>query len=97
VALAELNKNAKIWRPGTQAASFIAHSWAVEDGSFLRLNNISLGYTLPSSLLKKMRMQSLRIYGTVNNVAIWTKYSGYDPEVNTRRGTGVTPGLNLSL
>lgn len=96
VALAELNKNAKIWRPGTQAASFIAHSWAVEDGSFLRLNNISLGYTLPPSLLKKMRMQTLRIYGTVNNVAIWTKYSGYDPEVSTRRATGVTPGVDFS-
>lgn len=96
VALAELNKNATIWRPGTQAASFIAHSWAVEDGSFLRINNISLGYTLPPSLMKKLKVQALRIYGTVNNVAILTKYSGYDPEVSTRRASGVTPGVDFS-
>lgn len=96
VELAELNKNAKIWKPGIGAASFIPHSWAVEDGSFLRINNVSLGYTLPSSLLKKIGLQTARFYCTVNNLAIFTKYSGYDPEVSTRRANPVTPGVDYS-
>lgn len=96
IALAALNANAKIWSPSVQANSFILHSWAIEDGSFLRINNVSLGYTLPLSLTKKMKIQKLRVYGTVNNLALFTGYSGYDPEVSTRRSTGVTPGVDYS-
>jgi TonB-linked SusC/RagA family outer membrane protein len=94
--LAKLNQNAKIWTPSTTSTSFILHSWAVEDGSFVRVNNITLGYTLPSSLLKRMKLQNLRVYGTVNNLAVFTNYSGYDPEVSTRRGTPETPGVDYS-
>lgn len=94
--LAALNANAKIWTPSKQANSFILHSWAIEDGSFLRINNVTLGYTLPTSLVKKARIQKLRIYGTVNNLHVFTKYSGYDPEVSTRRSSGVTPSVDYS-
>jgi hypothetical protein len=96
VELAALNANAKIWTPSKQANSFILHSWAIEDASFLRINNITLGYTLPVSLVNRAKIQKLRIYGTVNNLHVFTKYSGYDPEVSTRRGTGVTPGVDYS-
>ena len=43
-----------------------------------------------------MKLSRFRIYGTVNNVAVITGYSGYDPEVNTRRDTPVTPGVDYS-
>jgi len=96
VELAALNANAKIWTPSKQANSFILHSWAVEDASFLRINNVTLGYTLPTSLVNKAKIQKLRIYATVNNLHVFTKYSGYDPEVSTRRASGVTPGVDYS-
>lgn len=95
-ALAELNKNATLWRPITTGSAFYPQSWAVEDGSFIRINNITFGYSLPNSLIKKMKMQRFRAYVTVNNLAVITNYSGYDPEVNTRRSTPMTPGVDFS-
>lgn len=94
--LAALNENATIWSPLRTASSFYPHSWAIEDGSFIRLNNLSIGYTLPRELLQKVRINNLRIYATGNNLAIWTRYSGYDPEVSTRRSTPVTPGVDYA-
>lgn len=70
------------------------HSWAIEDGSYIRLSNVSLGYTLPKSLTNKMSVRNLRIYATGNNLMVWTKYTGYDPEVSTR-GSGLTPGVDF--
>ncbi len=93
-ALAELNANATIWSPNT--GRYLFHSWAVEDGSFLRLSNITLGYTLPTKYVKFIGMQSLRIYVTGNNLLLLTRYSGYDPEVNTRTDTPLTPSVDYS-
>ena len=70
--------------------------WAVEDGSFLRVNNISIGYTLPKVFVNKMFMQNVRIYVTGYNLYCFTKYSGADPEVDTRRSTPMTPGVDYS-
>ena len=53
----------------------------VEDGSYLRIQNISLGYNLPKNLLKKVFMTNLRAYASVQNVYTFTKYTGYDPEI----------------
>jgi hypothetical protein len=94
--LAKLNANATIWRPITSAGSFYTHSWAIEDGGFVRLNNVTIGYTLPKSLMAKAKIQNLRVYVTGNNLYVFTNYSGYDPEVNTRRSTQVTPGVDYS-
>ena len=55
----------------------------IEDGSFLRLNTLVLGYTLPKSLTSKAHMNSLRLYASIYNVFTITGYSGLDPEVNT--------------
>ncbi|MBS1654268.1 MAG: TonB-dependent receptor [Bacteroidetes bacterium] len=55
----------------------------IENGSFLRLNTLILGYTLPNSLLSKVKINSLRVYGSIYNVLTITGYSGLDPEVNT--------------
>ncbi len=94
--LAALNANATLWAPLRSASSFYVHSWAIEDGSFLRVNNITLGYTVPKRLLNRVKANSLRLYATVNNLAVITGYSGYDPEVNTRRSTPMTPGVDYS-
>jgi hypothetical protein len=97
-SLNALNKGAKYWIPlvGSSATSFTPQSWAVEDASFIRINNITVGYTLPAAAIKAMKLTRVRVYGTVNNVAVITGYSGYDPEVNTRRDTPVTPGVDYS-
>lgn len=55
----------------------------IEDGSFLRLNTLILGYTLPKSIMSKARINNLRVYGSIYNVLTLTGYSGLDPEVNT--------------
>jgi TonB-linked SusC/RagA family outer membrane protein len=94
--LKALNANATIWSPPTTASSFNVHSWAIEDGSFLRINNITLGYNFPAKLINRAKISRLRVYGTVNNVGVITGYSGYDPEVNARRRSGVTPGVDYS-
>lgn len=92
--LEAFNANATIWRPYENSPLFT--DWAVEDGSFLRLNNITLGYTLPKMFTKKIAISSLRLYATVNNLATITGYSGFDPEVNTRTNGGLTPGVDYS-
>lgn len=99
VAPAELaanNTNAKLWSPSTAANSFTLHSWAIEKGSFVRLNNVTIGYSLPQTVLSKLKLQKFRIYITGNNLHVFSKYSGYDPEVSTRRNSPTTPGVDYS-
>ena len=92
--LAAMNANTTMWSPHTSRMIF--SDWAVEDGSFLRLNTLTLGYTLPTSLLNKASIESLRFYVTRYNVALGTNYSGYDPEVSTIRRTNLSPGVHYS-
>jgi TonB-linked SusC/RagA family outer membrane protein len=90
--LTALNANAKIWSP-VRVQRWWLHSWAIEDGSYLRINNVTLGYTLPKKITK---IASLRIYATVNNLAVITKYSGFDPDVTARRSDPLTPGVDFA-
>jgi TonB-linked SusC/RagA family outer membrane protein len=94
--LAAANAGATVFTPNKDAVSFFPSTFAVEDGSFLRVNNISLGYTVSSTWLSRFKITNLRLYGTINNVATITGYSGYDPEVDARRGSPVTPGIDYS-
>lgn len=55
----------------------------VEDASYARIQNITLGYRLPASLLSKVKVSNLRIYGSIQNLKTFTKYSGYDPEIGS--------------
>ena len=65
----------------------------VEDGSFLRLKNLTLGYTLPKSLLNKIKVQNLRVYFQATNLFTLTKYKGLDPELNSSgMGLGIDQG-----
>ncbi|MBX2963526.1 MAG: TonB-dependent receptor [Cyclobacteriaceae bacterium] len=93
-ALAAMNANTTMWSPYMQR--YVFSDWAVEDGSFLRLNTLTLGYTIPSTLLTKLRLTNLRFYATGYNVFLLTNYSGLDPEVSTRRRTPLTPGVDYS-
>jgi TonB-dependent starch-binding outer membrane protein SusC len=93
-ALANLNANTTMWSP--YMSRYALTDWAVEDGSFLRLNTLTLGYSVPASLLAKVKIQSLRLYATGYNVFVLTNYSGFDPEVSTRRRTNLSPGVDYS-
>ncbi|WP_180949220.1 MULTISPECIES: SusC/RagA family TonB-linked outer membrane protein [Bacteroides] len=92
--LAAMNANTTMWSPYT--ARMVFSDWAVEDASFLRLNTLTLGYTLPKALLNKIKIQNLRFYVTGYNLFCITDYSGYDPEVSTVRKTNLTPGVDYS-
>ena len=92
--LEQVNEGATLWSPAVGNA--VLTDWAVEDGSFLRLTSATIGYTLPSHLTMKAKISRLRFYVTVTNLVCWTKYSGYDPEVDTRRDTPLTPGVDYS-
>ncbi|WP_299668809.1 TonB-dependent receptor [uncultured Polaribacter sp.] len=58
----------------------------LEDGSFVRLQNVTLSYRFNKKLTDKLKISSLRLYASGSNLAIWTKYTGYTPDVNARRG-----------
>ncbi|MDZ7900055.1 MAG: TonB-dependent receptor [Arcicella sp.] len=67
----------------------------LEDGSYTRLKTITLGYSLPKSITDKLKISRLRVYATANNLLTFTKYSGWDPEVNTDYLTGVAAGSDF--
>ena len=67
----------------------------VEDGSFLRLKSVSLGYTVPSDLLKKFGVKSAKFTLSADNLFTITNYSGFDPEVSVRN-SALTPGFDYS-
>ncbi len=92
--LAETNKNVDTYSP--TYGQPVALSDAVEDASFLRITNLTLGYSLPSKWIGKIKAISrLRVYATVNNLYTFTKYSGFDPEASTRNSP-LTPGVDYN-
>lgn len=89
-----LNEGKTMWNPMAANARILT-DWAIEDGSFLRLSNLTLGYTLPSHIANRLLMQNLRVYVAGYNLHVWTKYTGQDPEVDTQRNA-LTPGVGYS-
>lgn len=69
-------------------------SMLVEDGSFVRLRNVTIGYDLPRKLLAKYNVRSLRVYISGQNIHTWTNYSGYNPEVSSRSSDPLSPGID---
>ena len=99
--LKTMNANATTWSALTMSDNNPVPSSAfIEDGSFLRLQSMTLGFTFPKDWTQKFACQSLRLYCTLNNVFCLTGYTGYDPEVNSSiRGSktsGLTPGADFS-
>ena len=66
----------------------------IENGSYLRLKNLSLGYTIPTSIVSRSPIKKIRIYVTAQNLVTWTKYTGYDPEVSSNEQSAITSGVD---
>lgn len=68
----------------------------IEDGSYLRIKNVTLGYTFPKSVLDRIGFENIRVYCNIQNLYTFTRYSGYDPEVgaSTQDSTGLTFGVD---
>ena len=89
--------NYPLYGRGTWGES-VLRSDLVEDGSFLRLQTLSLGYNFPTKVTRKMGLSKMRVAVTGTNLWLWTRYSGFDPEANTGYGTvaRLAPGLDMS-
>jgi TonB-linked SusC/RagA family outer membrane protein len=70
-------------------------SRVIEDGSYLRIKTVSLGYNLSPEVLKRIKIKNLRVFASGQNLLTWTNYSGPDPEVSVRN-SALTPGFDLS-
>lgn len=66
----------------------------IEDGSYIRLKNVTLGYTFPQQLTKKMHLENLRLYANIQNLFTITQYSGYDPEIGVSTTSANVYGLD---
>lgn len=89
------NPESNIPVASNSSSNKVFSSRIIEDGSFLRLKTLSLGYSIPKSLLSKWKIDQARVYVAAQNLWTWTSYSGYDPEVSIRNGA-LTPGLDFS-
>lgn len=89
----ELNANRTLWNP-TDVTTKITQSYFIEDGSFLRCQDLTIGYTLPRNLTLKYGISQARFYVSATNLFIITGYSGYDPEVDIQ--TGLTCGMDYN-
>ena len=89
----DINRPKGRWNPADVVTNTI-NSYFVEDGSFLRCSDVTVGYTLPKNLAKKLYLSKLRVYGSLGNLFILTGYSGYDPEVDVQ--SGLTPSMDYN-
>jgi TonB-linked SusC/RagA family outer membrane protein len=69
----------------------------IEDATYYRLKNLSLGYTFPKALLSKARIDNLRIYVSAQNPKTWTKYTGFDPEVSLNGQSLINKGIDQGV
>lgn len=81
------------WNPADMRKDYTVSNF-VEDGSFLRCTDITLGYTLPTNIIKHAGMSKCRFYASVTNPFIITSYSGFDPEVDIQ--SGLTPSYDMN-
>ena len=91
----------EMWSPfSTGDAVVVPTDWAMDDASFLRLQSVTVGYTLPTKLTKHVGIQRLRFYVTGTNLFVITSYPGFDPEVSSYARnssySGLTPGIDFS-
>ena len=92
--------NGKVYRAsrgGTQSNSTRLSSFYLQDGSYLRMTNIILGYSMPQSIAQKWTLSGVRIYASVDNPFTITKYKGYNPEPDYDQRGNLTPGVDYGL
>ena len=90
-----------MWSPfSTGDAVVVPTDWAMDNASFLRLQSLTIGYTLPKNITKKFGVQRLRAYVTGTNLFVISSYPGFDPEVSSYARnssySGLTPGIDFS-
>lgn len=94
--LNEINAGRTLWNPAS-ATKMVLLDWAVEDADFLRVQNITVGYTLPKKWVKALYLENVRIYFTGYNLFCFTGYDGYDPEVDTSsKKNPMCPGVDYA-
>ena len=89
----EINAGATIFNP-RDIPRKLTFDYFIEEGSFLRLQDVTIGYTLPKTLTRKVGVERLRVYFSGYNLWLWTNYSGFDPEVDIQ--SGLTPGVDYN-
>ena len=94
--LNELNQGKSIWNPAA-VSQMVILDYAVEDASFLRLQNVTVGYTFPKKWISPLHISNVRIYFTGYNLLCITGYKGYDPEVDTSsKNNPMCPGIDYA-
>src|SRR5690606_38150073 len=88
------NPTSEIPRVNEGSGSYYS-SYGIEDGSYLRLKTLSLGYNIPAGVFRNSFVNGIKMYVAAQNVWTWTNYTGMDPEVSTRPGA-LTPGFDYS-
>ena len=88
-----LNANTTHWNPADLTTNLMIDAF-VEDGSFIRCSDVTIGYSLPKTVLKKIALNKVRVYASASNLFILTNYSGYDPEVDVQ--SGLTPSMDYN-
>jgi len=81
-------------RAGTQSNSTRLSSFYIQDGSYLRCTNITLGYNFPKAVSKQLHVENIRVFGSVDNAFTLTDYKGYNPEVDYNGGSNLSPGVD---
>ena len=89
------NQTSNIPVASSSSSNMVFSSRIIEDGSYLRLKTVSLGYTFPAKVLKNTFISRARVYVSAQNLLTFTNYSGYDPEVSIKN-TALQPGLDFS-
>jgi hypothetical protein len=89
------NPSNTIPRANSAGGQKILSTFQIEDGSYLRLKNLSLGYNLPQTVLRSIALKSAKIYVSAQNLATITKYKGYDPEVSRHGNNSISQGMDL--
>ncbi|WP_349316046.1 TonB-dependent receptor [Chitinophaga sp. MM2321] len=90
----QITKTHKAWAISDQMDNQFSSAW-LEDGSYLRIKDVSLGYNFPAQLMSKLKLSGVRLYFTSHNLLTFTKYKGFDPEVNLKSGNVRTMGVDM--
>lgn len=88
-----LNADASLWNPA-DVTNNLLQSYFVEDASFLRCSDVTIGYTFPQKWIRPLGISKLRLYVSASNLFVLTGYSGFDPEVNLEQG--LTSGMDYN-
>ncbi|PXY46158.1 SusC/RagA family TonB-linked outer membrane protein [Flavobacterium hydrophilum] len=87
------NPSEEIPRAANSPATVVSDRY-IEDGSFIRLKTVTLGYTLPKNIASKIKTKAIKFYVSAQNLVTWTKYSGFDPEISSYSQSNLLPGID---